>query len=83
MSTYRTTTAAPLRLSVTERALGLQLPACTVNNRPFPVALDGKLCTRFEIAEFTTRCKELGVRYLGVCCGAGTHTVQPDRMNES
>jgi len=49
-----------------------QLPACTVNNRPFPVALDGKLCTRFEIAEFTTRCKELGVRYLGVCCGAGT-----------
>ncbi len=43
-----------------------------MNNRPFPVALDGKLCTRFEIAEFTTRCKELGVRYLGVCCGAGT-----------
>lgn len=48
-----------------------QLPACTVNNRPFPVALDPKLCSRYEIAEFSRKAHELGVRYLGVCCGTG------------
>lgn len=53
-----------------------QMPKSTVNGRPFPVALDCKLCTRFEIGEFTERCKELGVRYFGVCCGAGPHHIR-------
>jgi len=55
----------------------IQLPSSTTNGRPFPVALDGKQCTRFEIGEFTKSCKELGVRYFGVCCGAGTNKSYP------
>ncbi len=47
------------------------MPQNTVNGRPFPVALDSSCCTRYEVAEFATTCNELGVRYMGVCCGAG------------
>jgi betaine-homocysteine S-methyltransferase len=44
--------------------------------RAFPVALDPFCCNRFEIAEFTARAAELGVRYLGLCCGAGPHHIR-------
>jgi len=45
-------------------------------DRPFPVALDPLTCTRFEIAAFTRAARELGVSYLGVCCGAGPHHIR-------
>lgn len=41
--------------------------------RPFPTALDPFTCNRYEVAEFTTRAKALGVRYFGLCCGAAPH----------
>jgi betaine-homocysteine S-methyltransferase len=44
--------------------------------RAFPVALDPFVCNRFEIADFTTQAMALGVRYLGLCCGAGPHHVR-------
>jgi betaine-homocysteine S-methyltransferase len=40
------------------------------------VALDPFTCNRFEIAEFGREAYELGVRYLGVCCGAGPHHIR-------
>src|SRR5207249_4791894 len=46
------------------------------DGRPFPTALDPFLCSRYEIAEFGTEASALGVRYLGVCCGAGPHHVR-------
>ena len=45
-------------------------------SRPFPVALDPFTCNRFEIAEFGRDALALGVRYLGVCCGAGPHHIR-------
>jgi betaine-homocysteine S-methyltransferase len=45
-------------------------------SRPFPVALDPFTCNRFEIAEFGREALALGVRYLGVCCGAGPHHIR-------
>jgi betaine-homocysteine S-methyltransferase len=45
-------------------------------SRPFPVALDPFTCNRFEIAEFGRQALDLGVRYLGVCCGAGPHHIR-------
>lgn len=55
----------------------LRDPAYTApNGRPFPVALDPFTCTRYEIADFTTAARELGVRYFGVCCGAGPHHIR-------
>jgi len=44
--------------------------------RPFPVALDPFVCTRYEIADFTRAAAALDVRYLGVCCGAGPHHIR-------
>jgi betaine-homocysteine S-methyltransferase len=46
------------------------------DGRPFPVALDPFTCNRYEIADFTVRAHELGVDYLGVCCGAGPHHIR-------
>ena len=45
-------------------------------SRPFPIALDPFTCNRFEIAEFGREAAALGVRYLGVCCGAGPHHIR-------
>jgi betaine-homocysteine S-methyltransferase len=42
----------------------------------FPVALDPFTCTRLELGEFATAAFALGVRYLGVCCGAAPHHVR-------
>jgi betaine-homocysteine S-methyltransferase len=44
--------------------------------RPFPTALDPMMCTRYEIADFAREAYDLGIRYLGVCCGAGPHHIR-------
>ncbi len=46
------------------------------SERPFPVRLDPFTCTRDEIAEFGREASQLGVGYLGVCCGAGPHHIR-------
>ena len=45
-------------------------------SRPFPTALDPFTCNRFEISDFGREAYALGVRYLGVCCGAGPHHIR-------
>lgn len=50
--------------------------SCVPGDRPFPTALDPFLCSRYEIAEFARRAWEIGVRYQGVCCGAGPHHIR-------
>jgi betaine-homocysteine S-methyltransferase len=49
---------------------------CVPGDRPFPTALDPFTCNRYEIAEFAQTAHELGVNYLGVCCGAGPHHIR-------
>jgi betaine-homocysteine S-methyltransferase len=68
---YRTRDAEPTFQSLRD-------PACTIipDGRPFPTALDPFTCNRFEIAEFARQAHELGVAYLGVCCGAGPHHIR-------
>ena len=69
---YRTTDEEPSFQSLTD-------PACDClpgDGRPFPTALDPFLCNRYEIAEFAREAYDLGVRYLGVCCGAAPHFVR-------
>jgi betaine-homocysteine S-methyltransferase len=43
---------------------------------PFPTALDPFVCNRYEMADFGAAAYELGVRYLGVCCGAAPHHIR-------
>jgi betaine-homocysteine S-methyltransferase len=63
---YRTGAAAPtmqaLRSETTQRA--------------FPLALEPFGCTRFEMAQFALQARDVGVDYVGICCGAGPHHVR-------
>ena len=46
---------------------------CTCNTphkTPFPTALDPMQCNRYEIGKFAKDAFNLGINYLGVCCGA-------------
>jgi len=65
---YRTTPAQPSFMSLTD--------ACCNNQRAFPVGLDPFMATRAEIFDFGREAYALGVRYLGVCCGAGPHHIR-------
>jgi betaine-homocysteine S-methyltransferase len=68
---YRTTPAHPTFQS-------LQDPACEglPGGRPFPVALDPFTCHRYEMAAFARTAYDLGVRYIGICCGGAPHHVR-------
>jgi betaine-homocysteine S-methyltransferase len=63
---FRTGAAAPtmqaLRSETTQRA--------------FPLALEPFGCTRFEMAQFALQARDVGVDYVGICCGAGPHHVR-------
>jgi betaine-homocysteine S-methyltransferase len=65
---YRTVSAQPSFMALTD--------PCCGNQRAFPVGLDPFVCTREEIADFGRIAFSLGVRYLGVCCGAGPHHIR-------
>jgi betaine-homocysteine S-methyltransferase len=64
---YRTTPDQPTMQSLRD-------PSTDV--RPFPTALDPFVCTRYEMGDFAREAHALGVRYLGVCCGAGPHHIR-------
>lgn len=65
---YRTTGTQPSMQSLRDDARG--------GAQAFPTALDPFTCTRAELGEFATAALDLGVRYLGICCGAGPHHVR-------
>jgi betaine-homocysteine S-methyltransferase len=44
--------------------------------RAFPVALDPFLHTRYELADWAVQARDLGVNYIGLCCGAGPHHIR-------
>jgi betaine-homocysteine S-methyltransferase len=44
--------------------------------RAFPIELEPFQCTRFEMADFALRAREIGVDYIGICCGGGPHHVR-------
>ncbi len=65
---YRTIPEQPSFMSLTD--------PCCGNARAFPVGLDPFMCTRTEIFDFGREAFALGIRYLGVCCGAGPHHIR-------
>jgi betaine-homocysteine S-methyltransferase len=65
---YRTSEAEPSFQSLTDQECD-----CIPGGMPFPTALDPLLCNRYEIAEFTTAARDLGVSYFGICCGNAPH----------
>ncbi len=65
---YRTTEEQPSFMSLTD--------PCCGNQRAFPVGLDPFMATRAEMFEFGRDAWAMGIRYLGICCGAGPHHVR-------
>jgi betaine-homocysteine S-methyltransferase len=45
-------------------------------NRAFPIALDPFTLTRFEMADFAVAARDLGVGFIGICCGGAPHHVR-------
>jgi betaine-homocysteine S-methyltransferase len=46
------------------------------HHRAFPIALESFLHTRFEMAAFAQQAQEMGVNFIGVCCGGAPHHVR-------
>jgi len=65
---YRTTAAQP-------SFMALRDPCCG-DRMAFPDGLDPFLAARSEIFDFGREAFAAGIRYLGVCCGAGPHHIR-------
>jgi betaine-homocysteine S-methyltransferase len=63
---FRTTPASPA-------FEGLTGPG---GQRLFPLQLESAALTRFEMADFARAAADLGVSYIGVCCGGAPHYVR-------
>jgi betaine-homocysteine S-methyltransferase len=63
---YRTTPQEPSFTALTDGERG----------RAFPIALDPFQATRFEMADFAVQARDLDVRFVGGCCGAGPHHIR-------
>ena len=59
---YRTTADQPTLFALRDES-------CPENDPPYPHGLDVRSIAPVEIAKFTRRCKELGLKYMGICCG--------------
>ena len=68
---YRTTDAEPSFQSLSDPGCD-----CIPGDKPFPTALDPFTCNRYELGEFAKAAADLGVTYLGVCCGAAPHHIR-------
>ena len=44
--------------------------------RSFPIGLEPFLLTRFEMADWAAKAKEMGINYIGICCGGAPHHVR-------
>jgi betaine-homocysteine S-methyltransferase len=65
---YRTTTGQPSFMSLTD--------PCCGDARAFPIGLDPFVCPRSELFDFGREAYAMGVKYLGICCGAGPHHIR-------
>jgi betaine-homocysteine S-methyltransferase len=65
---YRTNPAQPSFMSLTD--------PCCGDRMAFPDGLDPFMATRSEIFDFGREAFADGIRYLGVCCGAGPHHIR-------
>lgn len=78
-----------IRSKVSGHVAALPVPYRTTSEQPcfqklklpdagqaFPVSLDSFLLSRYEMAEFAVKARDIGIRYIGICCGAGPHHVR-------
>ena len=64
---YRTTKENPTFFNLPDKN-GCNCDA--PHGRTFPTALDPMFCNRYEMGKFAKEAYDLGINYIGVCCGA-------------
>ena len=65
--TYRTTEKQPTFFNLDDNN---GCKCHSPHGRTFPTALDPLYCNRYEISEFASDAHKMGIKYLGLCCGA-------------
>lgn len=68
--------AQPVPYRTTDEQPYFQILRFNDGNRAFPVSLDPFTLTRYEMAEFATRARDIGVDFIGICCGGAPHHVR-------
>ena len=68
--------AQPVPYRTDAAALTMQTLRSEAGQQAFPLALEPFGCTRFDMAQFALQAHDLGVEYVGICCGAGPHHVR-------
>ena len=63
---YRTTTEEPTFQQLKDKN----------GNRAFPLNLDPFLPARDDMAKFAVEAREMGINYLGLCCGNSPHYIR-------
>lgn len=63
---YRTTEENPTFFNLPDGGCSCHLPLETT----FPTALDPLYHNRYELADWAKEAKEIGINYIGLCCGA-------------
>ena len=69
---YRTTAEEPTFFNLSDDRASVPSP----HGRTFPTALDPLYANRYEVGAFAVEAAQLGIRYLGVCCGASPMLVR-------
>lgn len=68
--------ALPVPYRTTAKHPAFQFLEHDDNSSAYTLGLDNFLCTRQEMADFAREARELGVSFIGICCGAGPHHVR-------
>jgi betaine-homocysteine S-methyltransferase len=68
--------AQPVPYHTTPAAPAFESLHAEDGRRAFPIELEPFQCTRFEMADFARRARDIGVDYIGICCGGGPHHVR-------
>lgn len=68
--------AQPVPYKTTEAVPAFESLVSDDGRRMFPIQLESFQHTRFEMADFARRASDIGVDYIGICCGGGPHHVR-------
>jgi betaine-homocysteine S-methyltransferase len=68
--------AQPVPFRTSAAVPGFESLAGADGRRLFPIQLESAALTRFEMADFARSAADLGVDYIGICCGGAPHYVR-------
>jgi betaine-homocysteine S-methyltransferase len=68
--------AQPVPYRTTSRTPAFESLESEPGRRAFPIELEPFALTRFDMADFARRARDIGVDYVGICCGGAPHHVR-------